>query len=507
MKMHIKILACRQGLGSATVSVAVGRVPRPTSSPIPSPAFFFGLAAYPEKARRNVFGGTPNTASGTHALPEITFARSDPLKKSKTLFPLALAAAALALNLSGVPQAQAGSFLTNSPMITGRIEHTATLLRNSKVLVAGGDAAGSAELYNPATGTWTATGTMNFARSHHSAVLLGNGQVLVVGGSHKTTQTAGPEAEIFDPTTGKWRLTGAVHTGSYYTTATLLADGKVLVTGDPDTGVDLASKATFEERAAQRISQDGPSTAEIYDPATETWTRTSAMKTAFRWPTATLLRDGQVLLTGAQSEAKVVYRDGNGKILGYQMNPLNDHRAGAELYNPATGRWNSIPNAMSMMDSRFHTTTLLFNGKVLFVGEENRMDPDSSNQIYDPASGTWAVAGAMTEPRGDHTATVLPDGKVLAIGGFGVSQAMRLRMQGFFIGSPFEPLSSAELYDPVSGRWTLLASHLAAKRFGHTATLLPNGKVLIAGGFPSQGGSLSSTELYDPEYDKASPLR
>jgi hypothetical protein len=411
--------------------------------------------------------------------------------------------AALALSLCGPPKSQAGVFLPGSPMLTVRCNHTATLLPNGKVLVAGGDMTGTAELYDPATGNWTATGAMSTARSHHAAVLLNNGKVLVVGGGRKTEWIASPETELYDPATGKWRLTGALHTGSFFfTTATLLPDGKVLATGDQEIGVDLASKATFEERAAQRVTQEGPSTSEIYDPATETWAKTLPMKTTFRWPTATLLKNGQVLLAGAQTPGALHSRDGNGKLLGGRIGLFSGNPSGAELYNPASGEWKTISNAMSMIDNRFHTTTLLFNGKALFVGEQNDLNPDSSDQIFDPAGGTWSAAASMTEQRGDHTATVLRDGKVLAVGGFGKSQAGRLQLPP----GHRDTLSSAELYDPVSGRWTLLPSHLATGRLWHTATLLPDGEVLIAGGH-SPNGPISSTEIYDPEYDKETPLR
>jgi WD40 repeat protein len=133
-------------------------------------------------------------------------------------------------------------------MLTVRCNHTATLLPNGKVLVAGGDMTGTAELYDPATGNWTATGAMSTARSHHAAVLLNNGKVLVVGGGRKTEWIASPETELYDPATGKWRLTGALHTGSFFfTTATLLPDGKVLIAGGH--------------------SPNGPiSSTEIYDP-------------------------------------------------------------------------------------------------------------------------------------------------------------------------------------------------------------------------------------------------
>jgi hypothetical protein len=145
------------------------------------------------------------------------------------LWPFALKScvAALAFNLPGIPQAQAGSFLTNAPMMTARFLHTATLLRNGKVLVAGGygdvtGAGASAELYDSATGTWTATGNMKYGRSHCLATLLNDGKVLVVGTGHHGPMDPEPPAELYDPATGKWLETGALTTVNLPYTATVL---------------------------------------------------------------------------------------------------------------------------------------------------------------------------------------------------------------------------------------------------------------------------------------------
>jgi hypothetical protein len=153
--------------------------------------------------------------------------------------------AALALLWSGLPQAQAGSFLTNSPMSTARSVHTATLLRNGKVLVAGG--AGEdhnhafGELYDPATGSWSLTGPMHHARIKQTATLLADGRVLVTGG----VRYIEARPELYDPATGNWTETGPLTAVRYPRAATLLPGGKVLLMGD---------------------SAQGTSTTEIYDP-------------------------------------------------------------------------------------------------------------------------------------------------------------------------------------------------------------------------------------------------
>src|SRR5205823_13601604 len=118
----------------------------------------------------------------------------------------------------------------------------------------------------------------------------------------------------------------------------------------------------------------------------------------------------------------------------------------------------------------FHTATLLPNGKVLVAGGDGNGPSQESAELYDPASGTWTATGSLSPGTSEHTATLLPNGKVLVAGG--------VNGDIFEFGSI---LANAELYDPTSGTWTATGS-LGAARGEHTATLLPNGKVLVAGG-------------------------
>jgi len=164
--------------------------------------------------------------------------------------------------------------------------HTATLLSNGKVLVAGGyngSWLSSAELYDPSTGTWTATGSMNTGRTAHTATLLPNGKVLVAGGWNAFASVS--HAELYDPAKGTW-TTGMLTTTRYEHTATLLPNGKVLVAGG---------------------YRDGSlSGAELYDPANGTWTNTVALTTARNWHTATLLPNGKVLVAGGWSDSSIL---------------------------------------------------------------------------------------------------------------------------------------------------------------------------------------------------------
>jgi len=317
-----------------------------------------------------------------------------------------------------------GTWTTTGSLNTARYWHTATLLPDGMVLVAGGVGVPlvSAELYNPGTETWTTTGSLNTGRYQHTATLLPSGKVLVAGGVGSVGDLS--SAELYDPTTGNWTGTGDLSTARSLHTATLLPSGKVLIAGGIGIGGELAS-------------------AELYDPATGIWSTTGSLAQAREFHTATLLPSGKVLVAGG--------RDNFVQL------------ASADLYNPATGTWSAARSLATARDS--HTATLLPSGEVLVAGG---FGGNASAELYDPATGTWSATGSLITARGGHTATLLPNGEVLAAAGFSVNY-------------PYPPLSSAELYDPAAGTWAS-ATSLADVRSGHTATLLSNGDVLVAGG-------------------------
>jgi len=291
--------------------------------------------------------------------------------------------------------------------------YTATLLQNCEVLVAGGYGAtgplSSAELYDPVSDTWSPTGSMAQARNEHTAVLLSNGKVLVAaGGAPGGGDTFGlASAELYDPASGTWSPTGSLITcageqgGRYLAVGVRLADGRVLIAGGLPQGVTFANF----------------SSAEIYDPASGSWSCTGSMAIGRRYGfTLTLLPDSKVLVAGGTTS---------------WTGTLTDK---AELYDPGTGTWTPTSPVPTTRSS--HSATLLPSGKVLVAGGiDTPVNIASLAELYDPAAGSWSPTGSLTAPRTGHRAALLLDGRVLVAGGAGPGSL---------------PMATAELYSEDS---------------------------------------------------------
>ena len=330
----------------------------------------------------------------------------------------------------------------------------------------------AAAVYDPSTGTFSPTGSMAQVRASASATLLDDGRVLVAGGYDCAAAGADgtwASAELYDPATGTFSPTGSMHAPRQDQTATLLADGRVLIAGGL-TGPSPAAMTSITLASYELAETDSGflATAEIYDPTTGTFSKTGSMSAPHRGHTATLLQDGRVLVVGNGGESSP-----SSKV--------------ADVYDPATGRWTRTG---SMKVGRWlQTATLLQDGRVLILGGRSPKDSVyASAEMYDPRTGSFSSAGSMGEGRQQHTATLLPDGRVLIAGGF------------WSDGQNWRVLSSTEMYDPSTGKFSPLGS-MGAARDGHTATLLGDGRVLIVGGEdigPSGGVGVPSAVLYQP---------
>ena len=311
----------------------------------------------------------------------------------------------------------------------------------------------TAELYDPATAKFSQTvGSPTQVRFNATATLLKTGKVLLTGGNG----IGGPlaAAELYDPATDTFAATtGSMITARFLHTATLLNDGTVLITG----GLDPSG-----------CRRNFVTSAEIYDPATNSFTLLSNSMTTMRsFHTATLLGSGKVLIAGGSGTAS------------------------AELYDPVTKTFTSAGN-MAVARAG-HAATLLKDGKVLLSGGADNFEATSSNsaEIYDPGTGNFTATNSMTGARSLHSATLLNNGQVLIAGGSGF----------FYLGGQSDSLSSAELFDPATGSFAATAD-MTAIRESHTATLLTNGQVLVVGGSDGTLGYsptttvLGTAELY-----------
>jgi serine/threonine protein kinase len=337
--------------------------------------------------------------------------------------------------------------------------HGAALLANGQVLVVGGNASknsssalASAESYEAASSGWTPTASMRESRSYASVTVLQDGKVLVAGGAFDNNPLA--VVELYDPIQRSWSALRSMNLPRLQHTATLLDDGRVLVVGG---GTSKGSRAST-------------ASAEIYDPGTGRWTPTASMAVARSYHTATLLGDGRVLVVGGSSTYL-----GAGTVT-----------ASAEIFDPRTDRWTAAP--LMPMPRYVHEAVLLRDGRILVAGGWSSTTLESpsleSALIFEPRNETWATIGAMTTGRAQFRMAVLPDGRVLAVGGLG----------------PLDlPLASVDMFDPGSGSWALTGA-LPDATWWPILLVLPDGRALVAGGASDKSGSapLKSAELYAP---------
>ena len=451
-------------VNSASFTIQITTPPPPTIDNTPPTTATVGVA-YPAFQFTATSGYLPLVWSETGALPAgLSLSAAGVLSgtpQTDGQFPITLNVTD-ALNRSApavqftvrvsLARPAAGFTQTAGGMMIARSGHSATLLLTRKVLIAGGPNE-TAELYVPASETFTATNSMTVARSGHTATLLGDkalphyGNVLIAAGG---TQTA----ELYDPASGKFTATGSMLAPHDQPTATLLPTGQVLIAGG------------------------GTASAELYNPATGTFTATGSMLESLTGHTATLLTNGKVLITGGGT-------------------------AGAELYDPPTGKFAATG---SMSETRSgHNATLLMNGPAPTNGLVLIAGSDTSAEVYDPATGKFFLVGNLLIAERSSTASLRSDGTVIFAGGIPSWSCYGFHCRPHVVSTSF-----AELFAPESQGFTATGA-LVTARDGHTATVLADGStVLVVGGvkhylagvgycrfcFTQVSTPLASAELY-----------
>ena len=391
-----------------------------------------------------------------------------------------------------------GLFSPTQILTTPRYFHTGTLLNSGKVLLAGGSIGGgsggalaSAELFDPATNAYSPTGSLAKARVDHTATLLSDGRVLIVGGSGPTAGSIA-EVELYDPASGQFSVVASLamprahHTATHLPQATTGSDEILIVGGTGLSGTTTSVEILTYNNATRAVSVRAA----------------PALAAARQDHAATLLADGSVLITGGsdrnnQPVAVVEHWIGTGfSPAGVLNHPRMSHFATllptgqvliaggldsqavapTELYTPGYG-FRDIGN---MVTPRFYAAAAaLPNGQVLYVGgyDASFLNQVSSAEIYDPF---WAGIGPMNQGRSNHSSTLLSDGRVLLAGGNDGTGGSR---------------SSAELFDPATMRFTQI--NMLGGREQHTATRLASGEVLLTGGWRAPSLFLSTSEIFN----------
>ncbi len=360
-------------------------------------------------------------------------------------------------------------------MAEARVLHVAAPLADGGVLAAGGktrygscelgadchDPAAAAEVYDPASGVWSAAAPMSVPRQCAAATTLVDGRVLVAGGALVTnaallerggTGAALRTAEVYDPSSDTWSSAGATEIERHCPVAVRLPDGRALLTGG------LMWRAPDLPMAV----------ADIFDPASGEWASADSMNDRRVGHKAVLLRDGRVLVIGGADRR-------------HGLNRWNA-MASTELYDPSTDRWTRTGDMAQRRASP--TVTLLRDGRVLVAGGLDAATRSlASAEVYDPGSGTWSPVDDMLHRRAFHAAVLLDDGTVLVTGG-NVDEE--------------DAIPYAEVFDPRSGSWSEVEG-LAAPRQSHSMVALPGGRVIVVGGSATaDGAGHFRSEVYDP---------
>ncbi len=347
---------------------------------------------------------------------------------------------------------------------------------------------------SPAAGAFSPAGSLTETGGINTATLLPDGRVFVLGGGSNFPSAA----EVWDPATDRFSPAAWLTWGRSYATTTSLPDGRVLVVGGQPDVIGSAYPRSWD---VLRV-------AETWDPATFRFHPAGTLTQSRATHDAILLLDGRVLIIGGDFDEYGISAEiwdpvtetfgqvawltvprfkptetllADGRVLvvgGGATNELGPDPDAAEIWDPATG---AFSRAGSLIETRInHTATLLSDGRVLVIGGWGGSDFLASAEVWDPTTETFSPTGSLDEARSLHTATLMPDGRVLVIGGW--------RGEG--------ELTSAEIWDPATGEFSSAGS-LGEGRENHTATLTADGRVLVIGG-EGENGPLASAEVWTP---------
>tara|TARA_R110002096_G_scaffold12563_2_gene45099 strand:+ start:352 stop:1929 length:1578 start_codon:yes stop_codon:yes gene_type:complete len=302
-------------------------------------------------------------------------------------------------------------------MTTARALHSTVRLNDGRVLLIGGaDQLGtvlsSCEIYDPASNSFTATGNMGTPRILHGASILADGRVMVAGGTSTLTPdvTAAitgtlQSAEIFNPATGTWSNTQNIGGRRLGPALTLLSTGQVMVSGG------IAVTIFF----GLPVAASSTTAVQLWTPASSSWSGGSSMsqgRAGHQYNQVTL-NDGRVLMTGGVNVPSLLSAATSAPI------------SGAEVYNPTTNSWQTVnmPTARAL-----HSATLLADGRVATCGgaQGTLTTPTSiaNVDVFNPTSNTWTSAPALTGARASHSANLMPDGTLVLFGGQGATMSL-----------------------------------------------------------------------------------
>ena len=357
----------------------------------------------------------------------------------------ALSSALLAPSVFAAPQ-----WVVLPNMAYARGGHSATLLRDGRVLVAGSSFTSeqggqTAEIFDPTTRTWSAPIPMKKAHGNHASAMLPDGRVLLVSGWLNFSDDISRFVDIFDPATDSFSEGPKSLRSHSYAPATVLADGRVLIAG----GYNALGQS------------------EVFDPVTMSWAPTVNTLVQFNfYHPAALLPDGRAIVPGG----------------GYDINSTYSSLDYLEIFDPATMSWSLGPPLKHAR--RSHTATELTDGRVMMTGGvvggtyQNPGTALASVEIYDAATNEWSSTPQMSVARHHHAAIRLASGAVLVTGGLDDTASV---------------IESAEVWDGATWQFT---TPMHVPRESHTMTLLADGSVLVVG-----GGFQNTAELFVPDAD------